>query len=151
MQKIHEHLKNIHSSEIMVKRYMESVSNSEEANDALTLIRNMGDNHHNQRVINANSGELILPRVPAARTKISYFTVCTYCFMWTKDLNKHLRIKGRCRAPGEKTIPTIERPVVVSASKQFQKYIVDRFVKDDVSAAIIADEMLESTTLRLRV
>ena len=141
-KKLPAHLKRKHPNEEMVQKYMNNKPNSQEANDELTMIRNMGDNRHNQRVVHANAGELILPRLPSAGTKISDFVVCTYCYMWTKDISKHLGVSGRCKAPGKKTIPMTKNTVVVSASKQYKEYVLDHFVKDNVSAVIINDDML---------
>ena len=142
LKKVSEHLKRIHSNELRVIEYAKHPPNSIEANCLLTVLRNMGDNQHNRRVVKARSGELILPRSPIEGTNLSDFTVCVYCFSWVRDLKKHLSVPKRCKAPGDKFFPKSKVAVVSTASKNFQQEVIEKFRKDEIVSVIKGDKML---------
>ena len=100
-------------------------------------MRNRGDDRHNNLVIEENCGELILSRVPSPGTQLKDLKTCQYCFLWVRDLRKHLTTKGRCKAEKE-----IELACSGPQLKFFEKEVIDKLRNDEIGSVIRKDELL---------
>ena len=95
-KQISTHLKAKHFQKTMVSEYLKEEKNSLQAMKSLVVIRNMGDNQHNQAVLRNKAGEIILTETPQHALTFSDFSVCKYCFAWVEDYYRHLAVRGRC-------------------------------------------------------
>ena len=83
------HMKSKHSIENLVKQFFSTVNRFEKRRLSI-VISNYGNHLHNEKVLEAHIGEIILSELlkkePATSAEVDF---CSSCFLWTPDLKKH--------------------------------------------------------------
>ena len=125
-QKMRRHLKMRHSSEARVAAAL--AGTPKEQAQRFSLLINHGNYRHNIRVLDADSGELILKRRPKrAGISIRKFLPCPGClaFLQRVDLHQHYKVCPTADREGE----GLDRRQLVTRAKNL---LSTRFVPEDV-------------------
>ena len=80
---ISKHLKT-HGKEEAVKEIVQFQGTKKEKQAKWNILRNKGDNEHNQRVLSEGDGEIILGRRTHGSVKLEDYGPCPGCFQWLK-------------------------------------------------------------------
>ncbi|XP_014672580.1 PREDICTED: uncharacterized protein LOC106813048 [Priapulus caudatus] len=113
----------------------------------VNILRNKGNHMHNLRVLEANEGEIILSRRPAApgTVYLDSYGPCKHCYAWCCDMTKHQNY--RCIGMIDKTTKVSKRCAELQSDILKGRYSdASQLLKDEVYPRMLNDEVTQIAT-----
>ena len=153
--RIADHIRYSHSKEEDVIK-AQSEENTKDRTFLFDIIRNKGDHMHNREVLKNGSGELLVSRRLTEKDEkrgifTKDFSPCPKCYLYVKNLPKHLAYTARCKMKKgkySKAKATAESNVMMEKSSSggpsdlLEKETLSKFIEGEVSEIAKTDPII---------